>query len=140
MPNILVDPDVVAALRERGKFGDTYNDVIRDVLGLPRLDVRVGGSRVGKAGSLVDIVAAGLLRPGQIVTWRRPALDKTHTATVTANGLLMTRDGETYTSPDACATAVAGYPSKGWPHWRTEDGTSLQELRNLIPPEVERES
>jgi len=137
MPKILIDLEVEAALRERGKFGETYNDVLRQALGLPRLTVRVGGSGLGRRRSLVDIVAAGLLQPGQIVTWHRASLKQTHAATVTANGLLRTVDGETYATPDSCATALAGYPTKGWKNWRTEDGVSLQELRDLLPSELE---
>jgi hypothetical protein len=131
----MVDLEVVAALHERGKFGETYNDVIREALGLRRLDARVGGSWVVRPRSLGDIVAVGLLRPDQIVTWHRSRLERTYTATVTADGRLRTGDGETYATPDTCATAVAGYPAKGWPNWRTEDGISLQELRDLLTPE-----
>ncbi|GIG86949.1 restriction system modified-DNA reader domain-containing protein [Plantactinospora endophytica] len=138
MPKIFVDTDVIAAITERGKFGETYNDVIREALGLPPLAFQMGGRRLGKPGSLTDLVAVGLLKPGQTLTWHRPNLKQTHEVTVTASGRLRTRTGEVFDSPDACATALAGHPSKGWPNWRTEDGTSLLELRAFLPPDTDK--
>lgn len=132
MPRIDVDFDVIAELGQRGKFGDTFNDVIRQALGMPRLEFRVGGLQLHNRGSLAPILEAGLLRPEQRLTWERRNLGETHLATVTADGRMMTRNGASHVSPDTCASAVAGYPCKGWRQWRTEDGKTLQELLEKI--------
>ncbi|MGI5214824.1 hypothetical protein [Plantactinospora sp. CA-290183] len=136
MPKIQVDDKVIAALGERGEFGDSFNDVIRKVLGLPRLEFRMADPPLADQGLLAEILTAGYLQPGQIVAWHRPRLKKTYYAAVTPGGRLMTNDGHSYVSPDACASAVAGYPCKGWGTWKTEAGTSLQELRGRVTTET----
>jgi hypothetical protein len=63
---------------------------------------------------LRQLVRAGLLREGQTLTWDRPRLGVTYTATVNAEGRIITADGGVHQSPNAAATAVAAGPFKGW--------------------------
>ncbi len=132
MPTIQVDPEVLAALKERGRFGDTYNGIIRDVLGLPRLppdplyDAHI-------PGALGPLLSAGLLHKGQTLTWHRPRGDETYTAAVDDQGRLVTRDGAVHRTPNTAASYIAGHPILGWGCWRTADGTTLARLRQRLP-------
>jgi hypothetical protein len=85
--------------------------------------------RIGKLRPLLD---AGLLHDGQPLTWYRRQRGETHTATVTAEGFLADAEGRHHLSPDQCATALSGYPCKGWKSWRIADGTTLDQLRNRL--------
>jgi hypothetical protein len=131
MQSIRVDDEVIAALSERGKFGDTFNDVVRDVLGLPRQLSEPSSLRDHHlSGLLAPILAAGLLEAGQTLTWHRRNVRETHLVTVDAHGRLQAQDGRVYRSPDQCASALAGYPCKGWHSWRDAHGTRLVALRD----------
>jgi hypothetical protein len=128
MRPIRVDDEVIAVLTSRGKFGDSFNGLVREALGLPRLESSTARLRSEPSGRLAQLITEGLLEVGQTVTWHRRNLGETYHATVTSTGRMMMRDGQTYASPDACASAIAGYPCKGWRGWKTQDGTSLQQL------------
>lgn len=131
MPTINVDDEVIALLSSRGKFGDTFNDLVRDALGLPRVAINPEPSFKPR-GALAPLVDAGLLHDGQVLTWYRRNLGKTHNAAVSADGFLVTSDGRSYTSPDALASALAGHACRGWTSWRTADGTRLHDLRERL--------
>lgn len=133
MPTIRVDDDVYAVINRGIADGISANTALRAALGLPTEAAPQPVSPTppaGRAGKLRPLIDAGLLRPGQEVTWRRRLREETHTATVSSSGCMVTADGHETISPDAAATAVAGYPCTGWKRWRTSDGTTLDQLRS----------
>ncbi|GLI03700.1 restriction system modified-DNA reader domain-containing protein [Phytohabitans aurantiacus] len=130
MPFVRIDDALMAHLREHGRFGDTHNDIVRRLLGMPpaeRVSARAGASG---SGALMPLIAAGTLAVGDTVTWYRRNLGEVHTATVDDAGRLVTADGAVHITPGTCASSIAGYPCKGWPNWRTAAGASLQQLRD----------
>jgi len=148
MPTIRIDNDVYAVLIRGIPYGITINAALRAILRLPEpaeppqpanpaphsaapRPTRTGPQPTAH-GKLVRLLNAGLLHDGQVVTWHRRDLGHTHTATVTAEGHLLTGDGTLHLSPDSCATALAGYPCRGWKAWRTSDGTLLSQLRDKL--------
>jgi hypothetical protein len=82
-----------------------------------------------RPGALLPLVATGRLAAGETLTWHRPRCRQTHIVTVDGAGRLITADGAVFYTPDSCATALAGYPCKGWPYWQTATGATLQQLR-----------
>jgi hypothetical protein len=117
MPIVRVDPDVDDAVRQRRQPGESINDAIRRLLGLPPSARPDPGSVPGatdwrERNRLWPLLAAGLLHAGDTVTWHRPRRRETHTATVDTAGNLVTADGTTHLSPDLAATAISGYPCK----------------------------
>lgn len=127
MPNIKVDDEVYAALQQRRHTGRTVNTVLRDLLDLTGAPPAHAYTR-RVDHTLSDLVHAGLLQPGQRLTWTRRQLGQVHAVTVDTNGALVTDDGSVYASPNSAATGVAGYPIFGWPLWCTDAGESLQQL------------
>jgi hypothetical protein len=127
MPTIRVDDEVYATLQRRHTADRTVNHVLRDLLGLTATPRPARAHYVDR--TLADLLRAGLLQPGQQLTWRRRQLQQIHTVNVNADGTLLAADGSAYASPNSAATGVAGYPVIGWPLWHTDDGASLDDLR-----------
>ncbi|QOC94391.1 restriction system modified-DNA reader domain-containing protein [Micromonospora craniellae] len=133
MHQIDIDNQVHATLRELGRTGDTFNDVLRGVLNLNQEGPRLmpGGHRRAwnSKPPLGALVRAGILQPGQRLIWNRPRIGEQHTVTVDVHGNLITAQGRICPTPDSATRAIVGYPAAGWPAFRTEDGVSLQQLR-----------
>lgn len=129
MPYIRIDDEVWAHLRQHGRMGDTYNDTVRSLLGLPKAEPVTSLKEASMPGALMPLITAGLLTKGDTVTWHRPRRGEVFTATIDASGCLVTADGAVFHTPDTCASALVGYPCKGWRTWRTVAGDSLQQLR-----------
>ncbi len=147
MPHIYVDPVVMAYLHERTALGDTYNSTIRKHLGLPAAP-QVAQTPAAppeslplittvRPGALWPLIASGRLAVRQTLYWHRPQRGETHIVTVDGAGRLVTADGAVFNTPGMCATALAGYPSKGWRDWRTATGVTLQQLREQETVPVE---
>jgi hypothetical protein len=134
MPLVRIDDAVMAHLREHGRFGDTYNDILRGLFGLPRTARLSAPADLSLPGALMPLIAAGMLAVGETVVWHRSRRGEVHTATVDDAGRLVTVDGAVFLTPDTCASSIAGYPCKGWPNWRTAAGAgaSLQQLRDRV--------
>jgi hypothetical protein len=126
MPTIRVDDEVYAALQRQHPAGRTVNTVLRDLLGLTGPPIPAQTRRFNHA--LSDLLRAGLLQPGQRLTWTRRQLGQIHAVTVNADGALVAEDGSVYASPNSAATGIAGYPTIGWPLWRTDTDVSLEQL------------
>ncbi|MFC5007206.1 hypothetical protein ACFPIJ_56545 [Dactylosporangium cerinum] len=109
---ISIDTEMHAYPQSRRKVGDTFNDAVRALLGLPPAQP---GAVAGSAGALLDLVTDGTLTVGETVTWTRPRSGEVHTATIDAADHLVAADGPSYLTPDMCASAIAGHPCKGWP-------------------------
>lgn len=79
--------------------------------------------------TLVDLLAAGMLAPGAMLSGRRA--DTQAEATVLADGRILF-DGETYQTLSGAACAATGKSTNGWTFWRVDvDGDSkrLSRLR-----------
>jgi hypothetical protein len=131
MYQIDVDAQVHAALRELGRTGDTFNGVLRSLLGLPGQKL-AGRSRhrLSRHG-LGPLLDAGL-QPGQRLIWDRPRLHEQHTVTVDADGNLITEAGTVCATPNVATRALSGYPAAGWPAFCTDEGVSLEMLRSQL--------
>ncbi|MCB5908076.1 hypothetical protein [Streptomyces pinistramenti] len=120
--SITVDAEVFARLQREAKpLIDTPNSVLRRLLALDEATVQ--------PGALAELLAAGLLQPGQRLTWRRRNLGQVHRTHVTAEGSLRLEDGRICVSPSGACEAATGAKANGWDAWHTDDGTSLSALR-----------
>ncbi|MBM6699505.1 DUF262 domain-containing protein [Bifidobacterium pullorum subsp. saeculare] len=78
--------------------------------------------------TIAQVIAAGLLIPGETLVWERPRKGERWTVTVTPEGRLRLEDGSEYGTPTAAARAVGGR-SAGLDVWkRTSDGRSLSDI------------
>ena len=100
-------------------------------------EVRRGGGGRRVAGSLGDLVRAGILVAGDELVWVRPQVGERHACVVQEDGNLRMPDGSTRASPTDAANALAGGSHNGWMVWRVpnRDGRQLGELRSLLPVE-----
>lgn len=79
---------------------------------------------------MVDLLAAGLVLPGDEFVWDRPRQGLRHAARVRSDGGLQLADGRVFANPSGALTAVGGNHQNGWTSWRrTSDGRSLGDLR-----------
>lgn len=139
MRHIPVDDEVYAALARRATdpFGDTPNRVLRRLLALPDPGPTDRDTYAANMSpQLAPLLAAGLLAPGQQLTWNRPRLRTRHTATVTPEGRLRLHDGATYPSPHQAARHLAGYPADGYAAFTTDNGTTLAKLAAAMPDTI----
>jgi len=68
MPTIRVDDDVYEALRNRGKTGDSFSDVLRPLLGLGSMGRRAPGPSSAKEGVKTGLDEGALGRLDQIAS------------------------------------------------------------------------
>lgn len=94
---------------------------------------QLGASRrLGAANNprVADLLAAGLIDDGTILTLRYRGVE--HTATVSPNGEVE-YDGRPHASLSSAArTACAGASVNGWTAWRLFDGPPIDDLRWLL--------
>ena len=91
-----------------------------------------GRDRHEVTGSILPLIQAGLIIPGDQLTHQQKRSGATHTATVTAGGRLET-DAGTFNAPSSALRALVGYEVNGWAHWmHVSTGKTLGELRELI--------
>ena len=85
-------------------------------------------SPTSKRVSIAQVLAAGLLIPGETLVWDRPRKGERWVVTVTAEGKLRMDDGNEYSTPTAAARAVGG-SSAGLTVWkRTSNGQKLSDV------------
>ena len=117
-------PTILAALRVAGiDLGETPTD--SEPAGITRRTIE---------GTVPDLLAAGLLSAGAVLTFER-AGNKAEAA-ITADGQLVV-DGKAYSSPSTAAAAGLGLKAaNGWVSWRLDGGRgpTLAELRAQLPP------
>ena len=77
--------------------------------------------------TIAAVLRAGLLTPGERLTWQRPRKGELWVAEVTPLGRLRMEDGTEYATPTAAARAVGG-ASAGLNVWKRSDGTSLADI------------
>lgn len=94
----------------------------------------------GRRVTVRDLIDYGLLSDGDVLTFDRPRIGQTHTASVEARGSLL-MDGRSYKTPSAAACAAAGLTQMdGWSAWVTDRGSSLHALRTLLLDRVAAEA
>ncbi len=117
------------------RFWDIVHD--SDGVDLPALTegelVRstVGGNSLARSRRILlsDVVARGLLSPGDELVWARPTKGDEFRVTVTGAGQLQLKNGTTVNSPTAACEAVAGSRAAALDVWkRSSDGQSLRSL------------
>lgn len=130
MKKVPLDDEVLAVLARQGTFGETYNDVLRRVLGL--CPNPLTSALHPRDGALKPLLDAGLLRAGQTLHWTLRNKQITYQVTVAANGRLVTADGISWETPNTAAKACRGHPVKGWQSWTTSDGITLAVLAQRL--------
>lgn len=112
----------------RIRYDDDHVDLTqRDVEQLSKDTTRTprGSHRV----TIAQVVAAGLLIPGETLVWDRPRKGERWIATVTGDGKFRLEDGSEHSSPTAAAKAAAGGRSAGLDVWRrTSTGERLSDI------------
>lgn len=76
---------------------------------------------------------AGLLEPGDTLTWTRPKLGESYTATILDNGAIQLPNGQSFASPSRAAMEAAGVSSyDGWWAWKVDrlGGELLKNVRD----------
>jgi len=135
MRTIEVDFDVFKALTLRRPTEQiSENDVLRELLGLPR------ASRVQSSASMPSAVTP-TVEPGAWVSkgvrfpagteFRAHYKGETHLARVEKGALVL--NGQRYDTPSAAAMAITGSPVNGWTFWecRMPDGAAWQIMKGL---------
>lgn len=96
----------------------------------PRLTAE--GPGVGP-GMLAPLLEAGVLQPGETLTWWRRNSGTSYTVTVLPGGALRTADGRVHATVCAATAHACGqHGSNGWLAWRRADGVSLDNLRQPL--------
>jgi site-specific DNA-methyltransferase (adenine-specific) len=90
----------------------------------------IPAQEVRPTGPLAHLMQGKLLIPGTLLYLRQPRANRFAMAKLQADGSILV-DGlpRPYDSPSKAATAVVGTQANGWSLWRTEEGTTLEELR-----------
>ncbi|MEU9737240.1 DUF4357 domain-containing protein [Streptomyces sp. NPDC048002] len=88
---------------------------------------------VAPQGPLAELLLRELLHAGDVLSFQQRRAGRQATATVTAEGNLIVEGHSTpYKSPSKAAIAVTGSPINGWTLWRTQEGLTLDALRNQL--------
>lgn len=128
-PAVYLELSLGAAMRARIWISRDAPDAFHTVLDFARTASGPWLERGGpKPGPIKDLIDAGLLAPGQTLTWHRRNKAETYQATVTADARLRLADGSVHSSASGAATYIAGHPVKGWQVFTTDDGHSLAQL------------
>ncbi|MGW3977174.1 restriction system modified-DNA reader domain-containing protein [Streptomyces mirabilis] len=87
----------------------------------------------GRRVRLADLLASGLIKDGEQLTFVRPLVGETHHATVTSKGWIRLDNGEEFRSPSKAASAAVGSGSyDGWNAWAVSDHRLLAALRQQL--------
>jgi hypothetical protein len=128
MPTIEVDFDVYKALTARRPSEEvTENDVLRDLLRLPR---KTASATTKNLPSADDWVIKGVRLPTG-TELRATYKGQTHLARVADGTLLL--NGKRFDSPSAAAMSITDHPVNGWIFWqcRLPDQGKWIALRDL---------
>jgi hypothetical protein len=90
----------------------TYNDVIRELLGLKKAPVQAAGLNGASGG---DWTIKGVRFPSGTVL-RAEYKGKDYAATVEGGALVL--DGKRFSSPSAAAVSITKAPVNGWVFWK----------------------
>lgn len=86
----------------------------------------------GRQVRLADVVATGIISPGDTFVWRRRNLGNVYAVTISPEGTIVLPDGQEVASPSAAVTALTGTSSAAAldVFVRESDGKKLRELWN----------
>ncbi|WP_351233245.1 hypothetical protein [Streptomyces sp. NPDC002133] len=129
MRKIEIDDEVFAYLQRHSEpLVDTPNDVLRrELLGKKKPDAE---QETRGPGALMFIIEAGLAAPGDKLQHHQPRRQRTHEATVTADGWVEIPDGRAFAQPSPALKAQTGSDINGWGQYiHLPSGRRLQELR-----------
>lgn len=99
----------------------------------PQPQVTAAHNPAVTSGILAALLEAGVLQPGETLTWRRRNKGVTYTVTVLPGGALQTADGRVHATVCAATANASGrHGSNGWLAWRRADGVSLDDLRQPL--------
>ncbi|MBM9505461.1 DUF4357 domain-containing protein [Streptomyces sp. KK5PA1] len=136
MPTLSIhfEPEIIAHLAKA-----SANDTIHLSLSLGEGDEPVAPTPVVPRGPLAELMKAGLLKAGAVLTFHQPRVDRRGRAVVTGDGELIV-DGHPapFPSPSNAAAAVTGNPINGWTLWHLEDGQTLDDLRKALKRKIHR--
>ena len=110
------------------RYDENHADLTaKDIEQLAR-DHAKSPERGSRRVTIAQVVAAGLLIPGETLVWERPRKGERWIATVTEHGKFRLEDGSEYSSPTAAARAAGGR-SGGLDVWkRSSNGESLSDI------------
>jgi hypothetical protein len=132
-PDVYIELTLGDALHARIWLNGPASDTLAQILAFANpARPAPGPRRGGLEPQLLPLIEAGLLRPGEELTWHWPRLHRTETVTVTADGRIKVPDGSAWPSPFQAAHRIAGYQGNGWVYFKTADGRSLQELKTSL--------
>ena len=113
MTTIDIDFDVFKALTaKRSTEGMTYNDVLRDLLGLGR--PKASALAVATSASPSDWVTKGVRFPSG-TEFRGAHKGRTHVAVVESGALVL--NGKRFDTPSSAANFITGTSVNGWIFW-----------------------
>lgn len=86
----------------------------------------------GRQVRLADVVATGIISPGDTFIWRRRNLGNVYVVSISPEGTIVLHDGQEVSSPSAAVTALTGTSSAAAldVFVRESDGKKLRELWN----------
>ena len=108
-------------------------------IGSPQAETRATSAVIPVArGPLAPLLKAGLLKAGERLHFSQPRARRAAVATVQPDGSLkMEGRSASYWSPSKAAVVITGSAVNGWTLWRTDDGRTLDDLRNLLDEELD---
>ncbi|MER6075897.1 DUF4357 domain-containing protein [Streptomyces sp. NPDC001817] len=132
MPTLSIhfDPAVIAHLMSAS--GD---DTIHVTLTLGTEDASAASTpkQLAPHGPLADLMQAGLLKAGTVLSFHQRRANRSGRAVVTADGQLVVDGHATpFPSPSKAAEAVTGNVINGWTLWHVEGGPTLDVLRREL--------
>ncbi|QWF81037.1 hypothetical protein HUW46_04462 [Amycolatopsis sp. CA-230715] len=90
-------------------------------------------SRPRRNNSLLELVVAGLLSPGDEFVWDRPRLLARHVVRIGAHGEIILADGQSCATPTQATNALGGSYNNGWNVFRrVSDERTLSDLRAML--------
>lgn len=129
---IEIDDEVNGVIEAATVGGESPTWTLRRLLGLPHPE----GSPTSPiaVGELAELIAAGLIGPGDPLYATAPVRDPRPVAAVADGGRLRAADGIIYLGPRQLVAAVRGatFESYGWQCLSTADGTRLEALRQRL--------
>lgn len=128
MRTVEVDFDVYKALTMRRPSEDvTENDVLRELLGLPRSGKSIAAANTSAPG---DWVTKGVRLPAE-TELRANYKGQTYLGRVEGGALVL--NGERFDTPSAAAMSITKNPVNGWTFWecRVPGRASWQILKSL---------
>lgn len=84
--------------------------------------------------TILNLVKAGVVTPGEEIFWKRRSLNETFIAVIQSDGTILTEDGKKHKTPSGAAKHLNGNkPVDGWLAWKLKrNGVPLSELRNQL--------